>query len=386
MRNAILTALPLVAISLFTGCGSDIHDGINMKGKVGFGAVIPCGADQRSGNEYHRVGAEYHRGMLVAENTLNSTGGVEGKSVKVVVYDSAGEPEKGLDATRRLTRDFEMPFLAVALPRVVDKSIGEYARRDALTARLDAGPAPDTEAPLSVRPFVSARDEAALIAETALKEGWNTVLVIAVEDRYGEAAADLTRTAVKNTATTRVDRLPLRRDALSLEAIEDAARKTAYDAICVFGHGPEIPPALRALRKAGHKGAIIGNHAFGGKTVTSLDRPVLRGVRFTAPAFCTGGDSPMSARFRGEYRELNRDEPDLFSALGYDQVMLVFSAAKTLETLDAGDIRDRIIADKTFSGAAGTYRFDANGEARLDLTLAPVQNAAGAAPESAARK
>lgn len=370
MRFASLPTL--LALGFLAGCSSDIHDGINMKGKVGFGAVIPCGADQRSGNEYHRLGAEYHRGMLVAENTLNGSGGVEGKQVKVVVYDSAGEPEKGMDATRRLTRDFDVPFLAVAMPRVVDKAVTEYAGHDALTLRMDAGPAPETEAPRALRVFVSAKDEAALIAETAMKESWNTVLVLAVEDRYGEAAADLTRNALKNTATSRVDRLALRRDSLALGAIDEAVRKTAYDAVCIFGNGPEIPPVLRTLRKAGHKGAIIGNHAFGGKTVTSLDRPILRGIRFTAPAFSLGNDTPMSSRFRGEYRELNRDEPDLFSALGYDQVMIVFSAAKAEETFDAEPIRERILADKTFAGAAGTYRFDADGEARLELSLAPV--------------
>ena len=370
MRFATTPVLAALALGLLTGCGSDVHDGVNMKGKVGFGAVIPCGTDLRFGNDYLRLGAEYHRGMLVAEKTLNASGGVLGRSVKVIVYDSAGEPQKGLDSTRMLTREFDIPFLAVALPRVVDKSAGEYAGHDALTARLEAGPAPATEAPRSIRAFVSVQDEVELMARTARDEGWKRVLLLTVEDRYGDSAAKLLPANLP--AGVKLTRLPLRRDALALDAIGRESAGGAYDAVCVFAHGPEIAPALKALRQSGHRGAIVGNHAFAGKSVGMLDRPVLLGLRYTGPAFCAGKDTPMSERFRGEYREYNRDEPDLFAALGYDQVMLVFSAAKAEETLAAKPIRRRIIGDKTFEGAAGTYAFDADGEARMELSLHPV--------------
>ena len=259
---------------------------------------------------------------------------------------------------------------AKALPRVVDKSAGEYAGHDALTARLEAGPAPATEAPRSIRAFVSVQDEVELMARTARDEGWKRVLLLTVEDRYGDSAAKLLPANLP--AGVKLTRLPLRRDALAMDAIGPESAGGAYDPVCVFAHGPEIAPALKALRQSGHRGAIVGNHAFAGKSVGMLDRPVLLGLRYTGPAFCAGKDTPMSERFRGEYREYNRDEPDLFAALGYDQVMLVFSAAKAEETLAAKPIRRRIIGDKTFEGAAGTYAFDADGEARMELSLHPV--------------
>lgn len=378
MRKAILPALSLLALATLTGCGSDIHDGVNMKKKVGFGAVVP------NTGPYRQIGAEYFRGMKVAENSLNGTGGVESKEVKVLIYDSAGEPEKGLDAVRRFTRDFEVPFMAVALPRVVDKSVSECNEHGTLVARLEGGSEPKPAIENSMRAFVAAEDEAKLMAETAGKEGWKKVLVLATDDRYGAVAAEVAVEELQKAGASLTDRLPLRKETAAIAAIEDAVRSTKYDAVCIFGHGPEIPPALLALRRGAHAGKVVGNHAFGGKTVTMLDSGILSGLRFTAPAYFSGNERAMTARFRDEYRNLNRAEPDIFSALGYDQVMIVFTAAKAEESLSPKAVRQHILADKNFEGAAGTYVFDDNGEARLALTLKDVREA-GAPVKSTAK-
>lgn len=370
MSSRILPLLVAAsAISFIAGCSSNVHDGVNMKKKVGFGAVVP------STGPYRQVGSEYFRGMSVAEHALNDTGGVEDKQVKVIVYDSAGEPEKGLDGVRRLTRDFDMDYIAVALPRVNDKVAHELEDHGTVVCRLDGGtPAPE-QSRFTLRPFVSGKDEAKLMTDTLAKEGARKVLVLAVEDRYGNEAGDLSVKAARANGATLVDRIPLRNEPETLVEITAASLKNGYDAVLVFGHGPELPPALLALRKGAHKGSILGNHAFAGKTVTLLEPALLKGVRFTAPEFCTRTDRPMANRFRDEYRSMNRAEPDLFSALGYDQVLLVFSAVKAEETTKPKSVYQHVLADKTFDGAAGTYRFDDAGDARLELALAEVLSA-----------
>ncbi len=378
MRKAILPALTLLALAALTGCGSDIHDGVNMKKKIGFGAVVP-----HSG-PYRLIGAEYFRGMNVAENSLNDPADVESKRVKILVYDSAGEPEKGLDAVRRLTRDFDVPFMAVALPRVVDKAASECGDHRVLVSRLEGGPEPKPAIENSLRVFISGADEAKLMAATAGKEGWKKILVLASDDRYGAEAASVAVEALQAAGATLTDRLALRREAAAIAAIEDAVRTERYDAVCVFGHGPEIPPALLALRRCAFAGKVVGNHAFGGKTVTLLDPALLAGLRFTAPAYFSGNERAMTARFRDEYRNLNRAEPDIFSALGYDQVMIVFTAAKAEDSLSPMDVRRHILENKSFDGAAGTYVFDDNGDAHLALTLENVRET-GAPVKRAAR-
>ena len=363
-----LAASTLLTALLTTGCTKQVHDGVDMKGRVGFGAVVP-----QSG-AYRQLGIEYYRGMKVAEATLNAGGGVEGKKIRIVSYESGGDREKGLDGVRTLTRDFEAPFVAVALPRVVDRVSDTVADSRSVGLRLDGGPLPGETAPdRFLRLFVSGRDEAALMAATLGREKAGKVLILACEDRYGDDAATTLAAALLRAGAAEPDRLPLRRDRESIAALEAALAKTRYAAIRIFAHGPEIPPALYALRKAGVDGAtVVGNHAFGGKSVTILDEPLLRGVRFVSPDFGARRDTPASDRFRSEYRSLNGDEPDLIAALGYDQVMVAFTAAKAVETLSAPEIRAKILADKTYEGAAGTYTFDDNGDARLPLVVVPV--------------
>ena len=371
---AAVSALAGAALFL-PGCGNDVHDGVNMKNRVGFGAVIP------NTGTYREIGSELYRGMLTAEYSLNASGKVEDKFVKVVMYDSTGESQKGLDGVRKLTRDFDMPFMAVAMPGVVDRVVEEYSQYDTVAARLEAA-SRDTEkqADNAIQAYVSADDEIAVIAAAAAKEGWKNVLTLMVEDRYGDAAAERLANALTKSGIARADRLPLRSEESAYERIREAAASTKYDAICIFAHGPEVAPALIALRKSGHNGPIVGNHAFGGRAVTRLHRHLLKNVRYTAPEFHTRPDRPMAARFLHEYKELNRDLPDIHSALGYDQVMMVFSAAKAEESIDPATVRRRLIADKTFEGAAGTYHFDENGFARLDLTLEPVPPRSTAEP------
>lgn len=367
LRLAAPAALAGASLILASGCGSDVHDGVNMKKRVGFGAVIP------NTGPYRDIGSELYRGMITAEHALNAAGPVEDKRVKVVMYDSAGEPIKGLDGVRKLTRDFNAPFIAIAMPGVLDTAAREYAESDTVIARLEASTR-DTEntAGNTLQPYVNADEEIAAMAGVAAVEGWKNVLTLMIEDRYGDAASDRLVHTLTKAGVARADRLPLRPEESAYERIREAAHTGKYDAICIFAHGPEVGPALVALRKAGYAGPVVGNHAFGGRAIARLPRNMLQNVRYTATEFRTRPDRPMTARFLNEYRQLNRENPDLFAALGYDQVMMFFSAAKNEETLDSGSVRKRILADKVFEGAAGAYRFDDNGIAHLALTVEPV--------------
>lgn len=371
MKPLVSLSLVALALTAFTGCSKDVHEGVDMKGRIGFGVVAPQSGD------YRQLGIEYFRGMKVAESTLNAGGGAEGKKVRVLFKDSAGEREKGLDGVRALSRDFGAPFIAVAQPRVVDRVADEIAAGDSVCFRMEGGPQPGgVKESRFLRAFVSGRDEAALMAATVLKEKGSKVLVLACEDRYGDdAAARLAEALAAGGATS--ERLPLRRDN-SVADIGAAVAGTKYDAVCVFGHGPEIPPALLALKKGGYDfSRVLGNHAFGGKSVTLLDLPFLRGLRFTTPDFGTRKATPAGERFRAEYRSLNGDEPDMIAALGYDQVMIAFTAAKSAESLSAKTVREKILEEKTFEGAAGVYEFDETGVARLPLSVGSVTVAAG---------
>jgi branched-chain amino acid transport system substrate-binding protein len=97
MRKLLVLALTLSTVLLLSACGSDNE-------AIKFGVIGPLTGD------YSLYGVAVDNGTRLAAAEINEAGGVLGRDLEIISYDSKGDPTEGVNAYNRLSRQDEIAY------------------------------------------------------------------------------------------------------------------------------------------------------------------------------------------------------------------------------------------------------------------------------------
>ncbi|MFW6040098.1 MAG: ABC transporter substrate-binding protein, partial [Gemmatimonadota bacterium] len=196
--------------------------------------------------------------------------------------------------------------------------------------------------------------------------------VLYANDAYGRGVLESFRAAARETTGAEVVTADPYHPAMidSEEALDpflERAMARGMDVLMIAGQADEALVALRAARRLGFNGPVIGAD---GLTNIAQAGEVAEGV-YVSSAFLPDSPRPDARSFVEAYRERYDELPDHRGAMTYDAIRLVADAIR-----DVGTDRDRIrdyVADvgdarDAFDGVSGEIAFDANG----DVTGKPI--------------
>lgn len=83
-------------------------------------------------------------------------------------------------------------------------------------------------------------------------------------------------------------------------------------------------------------------------------------------------DNPVSRRFFNRYRQIT--DINANTALGYDAVRLLADAIRRAGSLEGAKIRDALAATQDFHGVTGTIRLDPRGDPRKSAVIIQIKN------------
>ena len=98
MKKLLVLALTLSTVFLLSACGSE-------DGAIKFGVIGPLTGD------YSMYGIAVENGAKLAAAELNADGGVLGKTLEIIAYDSKGDATEGVNAYNRLRDQDEVDAL-----------------------------------------------------------------------------------------------------------------------------------------------------------------------------------------------------------------------------------------------------------------------------------
>lgn len=92
-----------------------------------------------------------------------------------------------------------------------------------------------------------------------------------------------------------------------------------------------------------------------------------------------GGKDPSQIKtesgkkFLEKYKEKYKTDPEAYAVYGYEAAKVFLEAVKKLGKKDREELRKAVIGTKDYSGALGTWSFDANGDTTLqELTISQI--------------
>jgi len=318
----------------------------------------------------------------IAIDDINAKGGVNGKKLALLSFDTGGKPDQAAAGVTHFAED--EPVLAIVGPFSTSECRVSFptGERLAIPQMSMASSAPKVAAPFSYA-FRNTTDEAYTflrLFKTVRAKGYaaNSIsIAYATDDAVSDAlGTKVLPTAIKGADIPLEETVSLRTAAFDIAPQVSQLMQKPTDLIAV-GTPPETMLKLAAeLRRQGHKGRMLA-----GSSVADAELPARMGSNgegtLITATFFSGLDDERTQDFVSKFHTKLMEkgepvvEPNQFDAASYDIVSMYAYAMQNAGVTGDADkraaertaIRDQIRKLKNFPALVGPLSINADGDA-----------------------
>lgn len=308
---------------------------------------------------------------------INADGGVIGRKLQLVAYDTVGDAEKARTFVKRLLEQDKVdvivggsttgdtmaavpmvesagvPFISLAGAVVIIEPVKKWVFKTPHTDRMACE---KIFADMKTRKMT----KVALIAGTGgfdksmraecLKVVGNYGVEVVADETYGAADTDMT---------------------VQLTKIKGSPAQAVLNA--GFGQGPAI--VTRNYRQVGLTLPLYQSHGVASREYIKLSGAAAEGVRLPAAALLVADllaaddpQKPVVTAYRNAYMDKYKTDVSAFGGHAYDGLMLAVNAIKAAGSTDKAKVRDALEATKGYIGTGGIVNMSAKDHMGLDLS------------------
>ncbi|MDK2888034.1 MAG: branched-chain amino acid transport system substrate-binding protein [Thermoanaerobacter sp.] len=371
----------LLVVVLAAGCGGNAGapGGSSSEGaqgdtiKIGFMGAL-------TGNEAS-YGIETLKGMKMAAEDLNKAGGVLGKKIEIVESDHGSKQTEAASVVQKMiSKDRVVAIVGdpttgktkLAAPICQQNKVvllsagavgpgvvefGDYIFRDTL---LDAVAAP------------------AVTKYLVNELGWKKVAIVtSTNNDYSVGLTKIFEAALAANNAQIVDRESIQDGDQDFSAQVTRIKQAKPDGIIFTGYYTEGGLFMKEVRKQGLDLKMAGGDGLLSPVLWKLGGDAVEGsMVYTGFAADPENAAPQTKEFIKKYQAANDNKlPDMFSAQGYDAVMLLAKAMKEANSTDPSKFKDALAKTKDYPGVSGTLTFLPNREpVKSPVYLLEVKN------------
>ncbi len=309
---------------------------------------------------------------------INAAGGVLGRKLQLVSYDSAGDAEKARTFAKRLIEQdkvdvivggtstgetmaviplveaAQIPFISLAGAVVVVEPVKKWVFKTPHTDRMacekifiDMQSRKFSKIALISGPGGFDKSMRAECLKLNKKYGIDVI----ADETYGGGDTDMTAqlTKIKNTA--------------GVQAVLNPG----------FGQGPAI--VTKNYGQLGITIPLYQSHGVASKEFIKLAGPAAEGVRLPGAALLVADtlaasdpQRSVAVAYKNEYESHFKSDISTFGGHAYDGLMIAVAAIKKAGGTDKAKVRDAIEATRGFIGVDGTYTMSPSDHMGMDLS------------------
>lgn len=333
---------------------------------VKFGVIGPLTGD------YSLYGVAVENGAKLAAQELNAAGGVLGKDLEIIAYDSKGDPTEGVNAYNRLRDQDGIDALIGGTFSGVTLAIKELAVADNVPVLTPTATNP--EVTLNAANVFRAcytdsyqGSVAAVFAADTLGAA-NVAVMYNRDDAYSEGLA--------NAFMDEFDARSLAYTAFEFGATDDDynailtnIQSGGYDAVFLPAYIAEVGAILTQADTLGLDIPFIGGDGWDGIEADYAD--VAEGFYF-ANHYAKTDEAQVVQDFVANYTDEFGEAPNALAALAYDAVYAMAAAFEEAGSTNPDDVV-AALADLEYTDAVtGAIRFDENGDPIKAITIIKI--------------
>jgi len=334
------------------------------------GAPIRIGAVLGISGRFAFVGGPQQNALVMAEEEINASGGIDGRPVEFVIYDDEVDETKTVPLFNRLVGEDEVVAVIGPSITIPALAIGPLAEREqipniTLTSRAiweeegfeyvyQTTPREEIEVN-SILAFISEELGASTMAVLHDDQPYGTGNLAYIEQFAPDWGLELVGTqSIANGETNAVPQLEQLRD-------------TEAEVLIVWVGDPAASSAAKGLDQIGWDVPMIGSSAIAGPNFIELGGAAAEGVY--SDATLNYSDPPENqAAFLEGYQEMFDSAPTQFAAFAYDAAFALKAAIEAGDGDTSGpSIIEGLQSVQDFEGVTATFNWTAEDHNGLGL-------------------
>lgn len=328
-------------------------------------------------------GQSTDNGIRLAIEEINAKGGLNGRPLKVITYDTKGESkEAGNAVTRLVTSDKVVAVLGevasglslaggqvcqqYGVPMISPSSTNPRVTvgRDMVFRVCFIDPFQGYVGAKFAKENLKLEKVAVLFDQTApYSKGLRDEFKKHFVALGGMITADLEFSGGDNDFSAQLSNI----------------RSSGAQAIYVPGYYTEVANIALQARKLGIAIPLLGGDGWDSEQLTKIGGQAIEGC-FYSNHYAPDQASDLVKEFVDKYGKKfpdsqgNAQVPDGLAALGYDAAYVLFEAMKQSKTLDGKDLRSAIAATKDYRGVTGSITMDKNRDAKKAAVVVEIKD------------
>lgn len=316
-------------------------------------------------------GQSTDRGIRMAIQEINAKGGVKGRKIELITYDTKGDSsEAGKAVTRLITSDKVTAVLgevasslSIAGGAVCQQYGVPMISPSSTNARVTVGK------DFVFRVCFTDDFQAFALAKFARENLGKTKAAILYDQKqaYSKGLRDEFTKAFKKMGGEIVDDQAYSGGDQDFSAQLSNIRSKNAEVLFVPGYYTDGAAIAIQARKLGMKLPLLGGDGWDSEQLGKIAGDSIVGSYYSNHS---APDQPDMADFVTKYKaQFGGATPDALGGLGYDAAMLLVDAMNRAKTLGGKDLRDAIAATSGFPGVTGAITMDKNRNATKSAVI-----------------
>lgn len=300
------------------------------------------------------LGQGVRQGLELAVDELNAKGGIDGKSVTLIVEDSENDPKKGISAFHKMTATAH-PMAIIAEMSSVSKALAPLAERaqTVLFATVTASHDLTSMNSWIFRNYYSTRTQGEAVAGfLARDEHVKIVGILHLTDDYGVTGKTELIAALAKHGISKVATEGYAKDATDIRAQVTKLLTANVDAMCVIAYDEALAVAFQQLRELGYQGKLCTYTGLANPKVLTQAGAAAEGAYVAMADYDPLHPKPgVQEAFIRSYQTKYGEAPSHYPAFGYDTLMTIARAAKGASS--SAEVRRHLDGHEPFEGVMG---------------------------------
>lgn len=375
---SVLCAAALSA-GVLAGCGGSGSNG----NKVEEGASsIKIGLSYELTGAVATYGQSSVDGVKMAIDEVNAAGGINGKTIELVEYDTKSDEAEATTLGKRLMGQDKV--LAILGPATSGAFKAEIPDANNYKVPVISGSATANDVTVANGKvqeyafricFSDSYQGGAMARYAAENLGAKTAVIY--KDSGSDYAIGLAEGFTKSF--TEAGGSILKEESYStndkdFKAVLTSIKDLNADVIFIPGYYQQAGLIIKQARELGINVPILGADGFDSPDLIGLaGAENLNNVFFTNH-YSSLDQDPTVQGFIAAFKEKYGREPDAFNALGYDEAKFLCDALSRCESLDSVSLQKALSETKDFKAVTGTLSVDENHDAVKEIVVIELQN------------
>ena len=317
------------------------------------------------------------QGAKLAAEEINSSGGILGQPLELVVEDNQSKAGEAATAARKfisqdkvvailgdltssstmeiapLAQAAKVPLLTPSATNVAITKIGDYVFRSCF-----------------IDPFTGQ-----VMARFALDhlKAKRAIILTDVKQDYSVGLTDAIRKYFTQKGGQILKEISYSSGDVDFRAQLTTAKSLRPDVIFLPGYYTEAGLILLQARQLGITNPFVGGEGWDSPALLQVAGKSADGD-FYANHFSAADPDPIVQKFVQSYQAKYHSTPDALAALWYDGARILAQAIQQAGTTDAAKVRDALAAIKDFPGVTGKISIDENRNAAKPAVILTIEN------------